>query len=62
MPLSRATCAPRRLQRLVKAYSGASDTIPQNVVKDTCLLFHPGAIRYSRGIGIDIPQPLVPPN
>ena len=48
--------------RLVKAYSGASDTLPQNVVKDTFLPFHPGAVRYYREIGINIPDALVPTN
>ena len=48
--------------RLVKAFSGASETIPQNVVKDTFLPFHPGAVRYYREIGISIPDSLVPTN
>jgi TRAP-type uncharacterized transport system substrate-binding protein len=48
--------------RLVKAISAASDTLPQNVVKDTFLPFHPGAIRYYREIGINIPDVLVPTN
>jgi len=48
--------------RLVKATSAASDTLPQNVVKDTFLPFHPGAIRYYRQIGIHIPDSLVPTN
>jgi hypothetical protein len=48
--------------RLVKAYSGASETIPQNVVKDTFLPFHPGAVRYYREIGIRIPDQLASTN
>jgi hypothetical protein len=48
--------------RLMKATLAASDTLPQNVVKDTFLPFHPGAIRYYREIGISIPQSLVPTN
>jgi TRAP transporter TAXI family solute receptor len=48
--------------RLVKATSAASETIPQNVVKDTFLPFHPGAVRYYREIGISIPDSLVPTN
>jgi TRAP transporter TAXI family solute receptor len=47
--------------RLVKAFSGASDTVPQNVVKDTFLPLHPGALRYYREIGITIPDVLVAP-
>ena len=46
--------------RLVNVSSAASDTIPQNVVKNTLLPFHPGAVRYYREIGISIPQSLVP--
>jgi uncharacterized protein len=48
--------------RLVKATSTASDTLPQNVVKDTFLPFHPGAVRYYREIGISIPASLVAAN
>ena len=48
--------------RLVKASSAASDTIPQNVVKNTFLPFHPGAVRYYREIGINIPDALAPTN
>ena len=48
--------------RLVKAYSGASDTLPRNVVKNTFLPFHPGAVRYYREIGVKIPDALVPTN
>jgi uncharacterized protein len=48
--------------RLVKATAAASDTLPQNVVKNTFLPFHPGALRYYREIGISIPDALVPTN
>jgi uncharacterized protein len=44
--------------RLLKVYSGARDTIPQNVDKNTFLPFHPGAVRYYREIGISIPETL----
>jgi len=47
--------------RLVKATLAASDTLPPNVVKDTFLPFHPGAVRYYREIGINIPDVLVGP-
>ena len=47
--------------RLVKATSAASDTVPQNVVKDTFLPLHPGAVRYYREKGINIPDVLVTP-
>jgi TRAP transporter TAXI family solute receptor len=48
--------------RLVKATSAASDTLPQNVVKNTFLPFHPGAVRYYREIGINISDALAPTN
>jgi uncharacterized protein len=47
--------------RLVKAASVASDTLPQNVVKDTFLPLHPGALRYYREVGIKIPDVLAVP-
>jgi TRAP transporter TAXI family solute receptor len=47
--------------RLVKATLAASDTLPQNVVKDTFLPFHPGALRYYREVGISIPDVLATP-
>jgi TRAP transporter TAXI family solute receptor len=48
--------------RLVKASSAATETIPQNAVKDTFLPFHPGAVRYYREISIKIPDELAPMN
>jgi TRAP transporter TAXI family solute receptor len=48
--------------RLVTATSAASQTVPQNAMKDTFLPFHPGAVRYYREIGIKIPDALVPTN
>ena len=48
--------------RLVKATSMASETLPQNAVKDTFLPFHPGAVRYYREIGISIPDALAATN
>jgi TRAP transporter TAXI family solute receptor len=43
---------------LLKAHSTAAETIPQNVIKDTFLPLHPGALRYYREIGIKIPDVL----
>jgi TRAP transporter TAXI family solute receptor len=48
--------------RLVNVTSAASDTVPQNVVKNTFLPIHRGAVRYYREIGIGIPDALVPTN
>jgi TRAP transporter TAXI family solute receptor len=47
---------------LMKASSAGSETVPQNVVKDTFLPFHPGAVRYYREIGISFPGSLVQTN
>ena len=46
---------------LLKAHSAAAETIPQNVLKDTFLPLHPGALRYYREIGITIPDVLAAP-
>jgi hypothetical protein len=48
--------------RLVGSTDSAKETIPQNVLKDTFLPFHPGAVRYYREIGVNIPDSLVPTN
>jgi uncharacterized protein len=48
--------------RLQKAHPVASQTVPQNAVKDTFMPFHPGAVRYYREIGISIPETLAPTN
>jgi TRAP transporter TAXI family solute receptor len=48
--------------RLVKATPTASETLPQNADKNTFMPFHPGAVRYYREIGINIPESLVPTN
>jgi TRAP-type uncharacterized transport system substrate-binding protein len=44
--------------RLLKTTSAASDTLPQNTVKDSFLPFHSGAVRYYREVGIKIPDAL----
>jgi uncharacterized protein len=45
-------------QDLVAARPAAKETIPANVERDTFLPFHPGAVRYYREIGVDIPATL----
>ena len=45
-------------QELVDAHPAARETIPANVDRDTFLPFHPGAVRYYREIGVDIPATL----
>jgi uncharacterized protein len=44
--------------RLVSSTDSAKETVPQNVLKDTFLPLHPGALRYYREIGITIPDVL----
>ena len=44
--------------QLVKAHSAAGETIPANISRDTFLPIHPGALRYYREIGIDVPADL----
>ena len=48
--------------RLVEKIPQARDTVAQNVVKNTFLPFHPGAVRYYREIGITIPDALASTN
>jgi uncharacterized protein len=45
-------------QDLVAAHPAAKETIPANADRDTFLPFHPGALRYYREIGVDIPAAL----
>ena len=45
-------------QDLVDAHPAAKDTSPANVDRNTFLPFHPGAVRYYREIGVDIPAAL----
>jgi len=40
---------------LVKAYPGAKETVPANIGRNAILPLHPGAIRYYREVGINIP-------
>ena len=47
-------------ERLVRAHSAGRETIPANVARDTFLPLHPGAVRYYREIGVDLPAVLVP--
>ena len=44
--------------RLVQTHSAAKETIPANIKKDTFLPVHPGAMRYYRELGIDLPAVL----
>lgn len=47
--------------RLVTAHATARDTKPEKIVHNTVLPFHPGAVRYFREIGIEVPAAMLPP-
>ena len=44
--------------RMVQGHSAAKETLPQNVIKNTFLPFHPGAVRYFEEKGFKIPANL----
>ncbi len=44
--------------QLVWGHPAAKETIPANIDRDTFLPIHPGAVRYYREIGIDVPAVL----
>jgi uncharacterized protein len=45
-------------QELESFHPAAKETLPANVDRDTFLPFHPGAVRYYREVGVDIPATL----
>jgi len=47
-------------ERLVQAHPAGQETVAANVGRDTFLPLHPGAVRYYREIGLDLPAVLVP--
>lgn len=44
--------------RMVQGHSAAVETVPANIGKNTFLPFHPGAVRYYREKGLQIPSEL----
>jgi len=48
-------------QYMLETHAAAKETLPENVVNNEFLWMHPGAIRYYREIGIEIPEHLYPP-
>ena len=48
-------------ESLVKTHASAKDTLAENILKDTVIPLHPGAVRYYREIGIQIPGAILPP-
>jgi TRAP transporter TAXI family solute receptor len=48
-------------RQLVEVHPSARETLPENIVNDRFLWLHPGALRYYREAGIQIPTALIPP-
>ncbi|HHX51393.1 MAG TPA: TAXI family TRAP transporter solute-binding subunit [Clostridia bacterium] len=46
---------------LIITHKTAEETVPENVVHNTWLWMHPGAIRYYEEIGITLPEGVYPP-
>jgi TRAP transporter TAXI family solute receptor len=46
---------------LVTTHSAAKDTLAQNILNNTVMPLHPGAVRYYREIGVKIPSGILPP-
>ena len=45
---------------LVKIHPAAAYTTPENAVKYSPIPLHPGAIKYLKEVGIDVPSKLMP--
>ena len=46
---------------MISTHQSAEDTKPENLVNNTFLYWHPGAIRYYTELGYEIPEELYPP-
>lgn len=46
--------------QLVMSHSAAKDTVPENILKNTIIPLHPGAVRYYREVGVQIPEKIIP--
>ncbi|MBC7156271.1 MAG: TAXI family TRAP transporter solute-binding subunit, partial [Rhodobacteraceae bacterium] len=44
--------------RMMQIHGAARETLPENVVNNSFLPFHPGAVRYFEEIGVTIPDAL----
>jgi TRAP-type uncharacterized transport system substrate-binding protein len=47
--------------QMVKGHAAAKETVLQNWNRNTFLPFHPGAVRYLKEKGINVPKHLLPP-
>jgi TRAP transporter TAXI family solute receptor len=48
--------------RMVAVHPAARESVVANLKRDEFLPYHPGAVRYYREIGVEVPAGLVPPN
>lgn len=48
-------------ERMVSTHSAARQTLAENIVNNTVLPMHPGALRYYEEIGVEIPEAVMPP-
>lgn len=46
-------------EALVKGHAAAKETVLENVKRNAFLPFHPGAVKYYKSKGIDIPPHLI---
>lgn len=47
--------------RMLQIHRSSVETLPENMVNNGFMWFHPGAIRYYREKGFDVPDHLIPP-
>lgn len=47
--------------RMMQIHGASEETLLENWVHNTFLPFHPGAVRYLRDQGLDVPDHLIPP-
>ncbi|MBK1671780.1 C4-dicarboxylate ABC transporter substrate-binding protein [Ectothiorhodospira shaposhnikovii] len=47
--------------RMVTIHRSAEETLAENMVHNTFMWFHPGAVRYYKERGIEVPEHLIPP-
>lgn len=48
-------------EEIVQVYSGAKYTTPENSIQNAVAPLHPGAVKYFKEIGLEVPQHLIPP-
>lgn len=49
-------------ERMKQIHSAAEETLPENYVHNKFLWFHPGAVRYYREKGYELPADVIPPD